>query len=372
MYPPLQIGPITVDPPVVLAPMAGVTNGPFRRLCRSFGAGLYVGEMVGAWALLARDTKTTRIATFSAEEVPRSLQLYDVFPDSLGRAVEMLRVEDRVDHIDLNFGCPAPKVTRNGGGAALPWRPDRFRDLVRAAVRNAEHIPVTVKFRMGIDEDHLTYLETGEIAQDEGAVAVALHARTAHQLYSGEAQWDAIAALKRAVDIPVLGNGDIWEASDALAMMEATGCDGVVVGRGCLGRPWLFRDLAAAFAGEEVPPPPDLREIAGVMHRHLELLVEGFGERIGVTSFRKHIKWYLQCFEVGERQRRLLTQSEAAETVLAALDELGPNQPFPEHARRLPRGHTYGPRPVRLPDRFLETRVGDEGLPQRAVVVSGG
>ena len=284
----LRIGPLTIDPPVVLAPMAGVTNAPFRRLCREFGAGLYVSEMIGARGLVEGDQKTLALAAFDPDESPRSIQLYGTDPGSLGEAVRRLVEIDHVDHIDMNFGCPMGKVTRHGGGAALPWKKDLFRSIVRSAVGNAGSVPVTVKFRKGIDDDHLTFIEAGLTAEDEGAAAVALHARTARQLYSGAADWAAIRALKEAVtSVPVLGNGDIWTAEDAVRMMQLTGCDGVVVGRGCLGRPWLFRDLADRLAGREPQTPPNLGEVAVIMVAHAQLLADKFGEAIGVSLLQE-------------------------------------------------------------------------------------
>ncbi|MGH3096137.1 MAG: tRNA dihydrouridine synthase DusB, partial [Streptosporangiales bacterium] len=241
-FEPLKVGPHLVWPPVELAPMAGVTNAPFRALCREHGAGLYVSEMVTARALVEQNPATMRMVTFGPEERPRSVQLYGVEPGVVGRAVSLLVEQDLADHVDLNFGCPVPKVTRRGGGAALPYKRPLLRAIVRAAVQAAGSLPVTVKMRKGIDEENLTYLDAGRIAEDCGAATVALHARTAAQHYSGQADWSAIARLKEAVTIPVLGNGDLWEAADAIAMRRQTGCDGVVVGRGCLGRPWLFRD----------------------------------------------------------------------------------------------------------------------------------
>ncbi len=247
--PTLKIGPYAVDPPVVLAPMAGITNVAFRQLCRQYGAGLYVCEMITARALVERDAMTMHMITFDEGENPRSMQLYGVDPKNVGEATKMIVDENLADHMDMNFGCPVPKVTRKGGGAALPYKRELFRQIVRSAVRNAGDMPVTVKFRIGIDDEHLTYLDAGRIAQDEGAQAVALHARTASQRYSGKADWDAIARLKEAVtNIPVLGNGDIFSAQDALDMVAKTGCDGVVVGRGCLGRPWLFRRPAGGVS----------------------------------------------------------------------------------------------------------------------------
>ncbi len=369
----LTIGRIQVDPPVVLAPMAGVTNAPFRRLCREFGAGLYVSEMIGARGLVERSEKTLALARFDPDEVPRSIQLYGTDPGSLGEAVRYLVAESDVDHIDMNFGCPMGKVTRHGGGAALPWKTDLFRSIVRAAVSNAGEVPVTVKFRKGIDDDHLTYVETGLVAEEEGAAAIALHARTARQLYSGEADWEAIRTLKETVtSIPVLGNGDIWTAGDAVEMMEATGCDGVVVGRGCLGRPWLFRDLADVFAGRPPQEPPTLGEVGRIMIRHATLLVDHFGDPFGINLFRKHPSWYLKGFPVGPVLRDAFTRVSSVTELADLVGKLDADISFPEEAHRMVRGHSHGPRPVRLPQGFLETRTAhslDRGAEQ---VISGG
>ncbi|HEY0138528.1 MAG TPA: tRNA dihydrouridine synthase DusB, partial [Nannocystis sp.] len=265
----LQVGPLRVWPPVVLAPMAGVTNYPFRALCRRFGAGLYVSEMITARPLVRGDAQSRRLADFGPGEAPRSLQLYGVDPADIGAAVRWLVGEGRVDHVDLNFGCPVRKVTRKGGGAAIPLKRNLLRAIVRAAVQAAGAVPVTMKFRIGVDDALTTFETAGKIGEDEGCAAVGLHARTAAQGYSGTARWAAIARLKQHVTrIPVLGNGDIWEASDALRMMRETGCDGVIVGRGCLGRPWLFRDLNDVFHGREPRNPPTLGEVVDIMITH--------------------------------------------------------------------------------------------------------
>jgi len=375
----LKIGPITVDPPVVLAPMAGVTNAAFRTLCRSYGAGLYVNEMVSARALIEGNEKTRRMVGFGADERVRSIQLYGVDPVTIGRAVERLVGDSGVDHIDLNMGCPVPKVTKLGGGAALPMHEVLFAGIVRSAVRAARTIPVTVKMRMGVDAAGLTYLGAGRIAEDEGAAAVALHARTAEQLYSGTADWSAIAELKRAVrSVPVLGNGDIWVAEDGIAMMRETGCDGVVVGRGCLGKPWLFRDLADAFAGRPVSPPPTLGVVTRVMRRHVRLLVETKGdELVGVRDFRKHVGWYLTGYPVGGTARRDLAQTsslgELDALIDALLDRVGPETPLPADNIRLARGHTQGPRRVVLPAGWREAALDPAPPPAAAdALVSGG
>jgi len=373
---PLYLGSIVVDPPVVLAPMAGVTNAPFRRLCRRYGGALYVSEMITARALVEGNAKTARMVSFAPDETPRSLQLYGTDPAVMGEAVRRLVGEDRVDHLDLNFGCPAPKVTRRGGGAAVPVRPALLRAIVRAcvAVAGPEGVPVTMKFRLGVRDDLPTFLDAGRVAADEGVAAVALHARSAEQLYSGEARWAAIGELKAALGgLPVLGNGDIWEAADAVSMLAQTGCDGVVVGRGCLGRPWLFADLRAAFAGQAAPPAPALGEVVAVMVDHAGRLAEWFGEGPGLRDFRKHTGWYLTGYPVGpEARRRLASVSSLAELEdhVAGLD---PHLRLVPGGARLRRGHTNGPRTVHLPAGWLDAR--DDATPPGAAadaLVSGG
>src|SRR5664280_2426461 len=290
VLPALQIGRHTIGSPVVLAPMAGITNRAFRRLCREYGdaglgrrgatgaTSLYVSEMVTSRALVERTPKSMQLIEHDPDEALRSIQLYGVDPATVGAAVRMLVSEDRADHIDLNFGCPVPKVTRKGGGAALPWRIELFDEIVCAAVRAAAGtVPVTIKMRVGIDDRHHTYREAALRAQDAGVAHIALHGRTAADFYGGRADLTPIAELADLLDIPVLGNGDIWEADDALAMMRHTGCAGVVIGRGCLGRPWLFADLAAAFDGRPERARPDLPTVARMMHRHAELLTQWLG-----------------------------------------------------------------------------------------------
>jgi nifR3 family TIM-barrel protein len=351
----LTIGPLAVSPPVVLAPMAGITNAPFRRLCRGYEpGGLFVSEMITARGVAERNDKTLRLARFAADEPVRSIQLYGTDPAAMGDAVRFLVDEEAADHVDLNFGCPVAKVTRKGGGAALPVHRALFREIVRAAVRAAGPAPVTVKMRIGVDDRVTTFLDAGRIAAGEGAAALALHARTAEQHYSGRARWDAIGELKAAVPgVPVLGNGDIWEAADALAMMAATGCDGVVVGRGCLGRPWLFRDLALAFAGRPAPPPPRLGDVAAVLARHARLLAEWVTEPIAVRDVRKHVGWYLHGYPVGGEARRRLTATTTVAALEAELDRLDPDLALLPGADAGPRGKSSGPIRVALPDRWL-------------------
>ena len=360
MREPLRLGPLQLDVPVVLAPMAGVTNVAFRQLCAEQGAGLYVCEMITSRGLVERDRTSLSMLTFAEGERVRSVQLYGIDPDTIGRAVRILCEEHGVDHVDLNFGCPVPKITRRGGGAALPWKSGLLGRILTAAVAGAEgfDVPVTMKTRKGIDDDHLTFLDAGRIAEDTGCAAIALHGRTAAQHYSGRADWDSIGELKASVDIPVLGNGDVWEADDALAMVAATGCDGVVVGRGCLGRPWLFADLATAFGTGDTSARrlPMLGEVAGVMRRHAELLGDWLGEPRGCTEFRKHVAWYLKGFRAGSQVRSRLGTLSSLVELDALLAELDPEEPFPERELGLPRGRQGSPRRVTLPERWLDSR----------------
>ncbi|MDQ0895929.1 tRNA dihydrouridine synthase DusB [Agromyces ramosus] len=361
---PLTIGGIELDVPVVLAPMAGITNTAFRRLCREFGAGLYVSEMITSRALVERTPESMRLITHHESETPRSIQLYGVDPKTVAEAVTMLVAEDRADHIDLNFGCPVPKVTRKGGGAALPWKTELFRGIVEGAVRAAGDIPLTVKMRKGIDSDHLTYLEAGRIAEGAGVAAVALHARTAAEFYSGEADWSAISRLKAAVtSVPVLGNGDIWSADDALRMVAETGCDGVVVGRGCLGRPWLFGDLAAAFRGENRTAHPSLGDVAQTFRRHAELLTEFFdSEERGCRDIRKHVAWYFKGYPVGGELRARLATVESLAQLDELLGTLDWSMPYPGEGAEGPRGRAGTPKKPALPDGWLASQdlVGDD------------
>jgi nifR3 family TIM-barrel protein len=384
----LRIGSITVDPPVVLAPMAGITNAAFRQLCREqvdtrersqqsgSCAGLYVCEMITSRGLVERDRKTLRMLQFDPGEKVRSVQLYGVDPAIMGHAAEILCNEYGVDHVDLNFGCPVPKVTRKGGGAALPYKRDRLRMILTTTVRAAARygVPVTMKTRIGIDHDHQTFLDAGRIAEESGCAAIALHGRTAQQAYAGQADWDAIGKLKDHVRIPVLGNGDIWEAADALRMIHQTGVDGVVIGRGCLGRPWLFRDLADAFAGHQTPTLPNLGEVMEMLRRHAELLVSLSDEQHGLSDLRKHMAWYFKGFPVGGELRARLSMVSALAELDGLLSQLDPAVPFPTSELGSPRGRQGAPRAtVALPDGWLaDTAGGDLDLAGAELGISGG
>ena len=354
----LASGDYTINPPVVLAPMAGITNAPFRTLAREQGAGLFISEMVTARALIERRPETLRMILPGKGEWPRSVQLYSVDPNVMRAAVTMLGKENLADHIDMNFGCPVPKVTRKGGGAALPYKRRLFNSIVGAAVDAAKPfgIPVTVKMRIGIDSDHETYLEAAKSAADLGVNWVALHARTAEQMYEGKSDWSAISRLVehlKSTGVPVLGNGDIWSGADGVAMMEETGCAGVVVGRGCLGRPWLFKDLALAFAGDETRHLPTLFEVREIMFRHAQLIVDYFeSEERGCRDLRKHMAWYLKGFRVPSELRRQFGMVSSLNELRSLLDQLV-DQPYPAEVGETPRGRTSHARPVTLPDGWL-------------------
>lgn len=373
---PLHLGELIIDTPVVLAPMAGITNAAYRQLCREQGAGLYVCEMITSRGIVERDAKTLGMLQFDPGETTRSVQLYGTDPYYMAEAAKILCGEYGVAHVDMNFGCPVPKVTRKGGGAALPWKRDLLEAILRAVVTacGPYRVPVTCKTRKGIDDDHLTYLDAGRIAEQAGIAAIALHGRTAQQSYSGHADWDAIAALKQAVGIPVLGNGDIWEASDALAMVERTGVDGVVIGRGCLGRPWLFRDLADAFAGRPGQTLPTSGEVAIMVRRHAELLAGLMGEQRGLTDLRKHMAWYFKGFPIGGELRHDLGTISSFAELDDHLSRIPGDLPYPVEELGRPRGRQGSPRgKVALPDGWLADTCGlDLELSGAEIGVSGG
>ncbi|MFN8194037.1 MAG: tRNA dihydrouridine synthase DusB [Nocardioidaceae bacterium] len=362
----LRLGSLEVATPVVLAPMAGITNAAYRRLCleqmhAAGGSGLFVCEMITSRGLVERDATTLKMLVFDEAETTRSVQLYGTDPAYVGKAAEILCAEYGVHHIDLNFGCPVPKVTRKGGGGALPWKRGLLAEILETTVRATTpyDVPVTIKTRKGLDDEHLTYLDAGRIAEDSGVAAIALHGRTVDQAYSGTADWEAIARLVDHVAIPVLGNGDIWEAGDAVRMVRQTGAAGVVVGRGCLGRPWLFRDLTTAFAesggpGHE-PALPTLGEVREMMRRHAELLSEHMGEERGCTEFRKHVSWYLKGFKAGGTLRHSLALVDSLAGLDDLLAQLDGDEPFPVGELGTPRGRQGSPRKrVVLPDGWLD------------------
>ena len=343
--------------------MAGVTNAAFRQLCYEQGAGLCVCEMLTAQGLVMGNDHSAEMIAFSPEEPIRSVQLYGSDPEALWVAVGIAIESFGAQHVDLNFGCPVPKVTRRGGGGALPWKLGLTRALIDSAVRSADRygVPVTVKTRIGLDDDHPTYLDVGRIAEDVGAAAICLHSRTVAQAYAGQADWEAIACLVTAVSIPVIGNGDIWESTDALAMIAQTGCAGVEVGRGALGRPWLFADIAAVLASSSPSKPylPNLGEVCALLKRHARLLTDTMGETHAMKDVRKHTGWYLKGFPVGGETRMALSSVTSLAQLDALLDGLDQQAPYPVAELGHPRGRQGSPRGhVILPYGWLDDRDG--------------
>lgn len=359
---PVDLGKIHIATPVVLSPMAGITNWPFRVICREYGPdGLYVAEMITARALVARNPKALRLCRFAPSEKVRSLQLYGVDPLIVEQAARIVVDENMADHVDLNFGCPVPKVTRRGGGSALPWKTDLLQEILHRVVSVCDPagIPVTAKFRVGIDENHETFMQAGHIAQEEGCAAVTLHARTTAEYYGGHSDWSRIAELVDALDIPVFGNGDIWGADDALAMFKETGCAGVAIGRGCQGRPWIFADIRSACNGSDNRVNPSLGQVCKVILRHLELLVEFYDgdERMAVHDLRKHIAWYLKGFPVGGGTRKNFMECESIEDVQRNIDALDSSLKLPEQVLDTPRGRVRFAKKVHLPYGWLDSRI---------------
>ncbi len=379
----LQLGPLSLWTPVILAPMAGVTDLPFRRLAREFGeralspadlasarpgvdapSGLYVTEMVTARALVENNQETWRMLTPDPAERVRSVQLYGTNPETMGAAAGTLAERDLADHIDMNFGCPVPKVTKRGGGAALPWKKDLYRDILVSVVEAVDAaapagpgaIPVTVKMRIGIDDDHVTALEAAQIAQSVGVSAVGLHARTQEQHYSGVARWEWITRLKERVNIPVFGNGDVFEGVDARKMMQETGCDAVIVGRGCQGRPWLFEEITADLWGQPAPVPPTLSEVRETILRHADLMVASSGdEERAMREIRKHLGWYLRGFSVGGKTRQSLSLVSTLQELQQRLGALDGSEPYPAAACGR-RGRAGRPKQPHVPDGWLLSR----------------
>ena len=288
----LRIGNVELDSPFLMAPLAGITDGPFRRICREMGAGLVYSEMVSAKGLWFKDKNTGRLLEILDGEEPVAYQIFGHEPEIMAFAAEKLAGRSNAI-LDINMGCPVPKVVKNGEGSALMKNPQLVFDIVEAVAKCAGK-PVTVKIRAGWDESSVNAVEVAGAAAAAGAAAVAVHARTREQFYSGRANRAVIAAVKHAVSIPVIGNGDVTEGASALSMMEETGCDFVMVGRGALGNPWIFRELNAAYLGEELPPPPSLEEKKAMMLRHFRDTLPLKGEYAAVREMRKHVGWYLK------------------------------------------------------------------------------
>ena len=288
----MQIGEIKLAAPLALAPMAGITDLPFRLICRRLGCGMTVSEMVSAKGLLYKNVKTTEMLRIDDGERPTAIQLFGSVPEELAEAARMVEASG-ADMIDFNMGCPVPKIVNNGEGSALMKQPQLAHDILAAMVK-AVKIPVTVKFRAGWDDSNRNAVEIARAVEAAGVSAVAVHGRTRQQFYEGKADWGIIAEVKQAVKVPVFGNGDIFTVEDGLRMLEETGVDGLMIGRGADGNPWIFRELAAVLRGEERPAAPSLQERLAQAAEHLDMLIDYKGEHISVKEMRRHISAYLK------------------------------------------------------------------------------
>ncbi len=307
----LKIGNIVLENSYILGPMAGVTDLPFRLLCKEQGAGLICMEMVSAKGILYNNKNTESLLQIHPEETPVSLQLFGSDPKIVSEMAK--RIEERpFTFLDINMGCPVPKVVRNGEGSALMKEPKLVYELVSAVVKAIQK-PVTVKIRKGFDEEHINAVEIAKIIEEAGAAAVAVHGRTREQYYSGKADWEIIRKVKEAVAIPVIGNGDVTSGAKAIAMREQTGCDGVMIARGAQGNPWIFSELLSYEETGEIPPRPSVDEIRNTMLRHAQLQIKYKGEFCGIREMRKHVAWYTKGLHGSARLREQINAVESYE-----------------------------------------------------------
>ena len=316
----MRIGAIEISPPVILAPMAGITNHAFRLICREFGAGLVWTDMISSCGIHYRNQKTLGMFDWTAEERPVAVQIFGAEPSVMADAAALVE-EAGADIVDINIGCPVRKVRKTGAGAGLIEDLDTARKIMESVVK-AVKVPVTIKTRKGLDARHTTAVEVAKIAEDTGLSAISIHGRTAAQGYSGSADWEIIGKVKRSVGIPVIGNGDVKSPQDAKRMLDETGCDGVMIGRGALGNPWIFRRTARFLATGDLLPEPTYIERVEMARRHLRMMVALYGENRGVREMRSQIAWYIKGMPGAGQLRRLSTQATSLERMEDVLTEM--------------------------------------------------
>lgn len=315
----LKIGNVTLENNLILAPMAGVTDLPFRLLCKEQGAGLLCMEMVSAKAILYKNKNTEELLSIDSRENPVSLQLFGSDPAIMGEIAK--QIEERpFDILDINMGCPVPKVVNNGDGSALMKNPVLAGKIIEATAKAIKK-PVTVKIRKGFDDEHVNAVELAHIAQESGAAAVAVHGRTREQYYSGQADWEIIRQVKEAVSIPVIGNGDILTAADVIRMGEQTGCDGFMIARGAEGNPWIFKQILHYFETGEELAKPDFAEVADMILRHARMQIEFKGEYTAIREMRKHAAWYTAGYKNSSKLRAKVCEVETYEGLKELLEK---------------------------------------------------
>lgn len=319
--PELQIGNVKLENDLILGPMAGVTDLPFRLLCKEQGAGLLCMEMVSAKGIMYNNKNTKFLLTIDERERPVSLQLFGSDPDIISEQAK--RIEELpFDILDINMGCPVPKIVNNGDGSALMKNPLLAGEIIEKTARAIQK-PVTVKIRKGFDEEHINAVEMAHIAQESGAVAIAVHGRTREQYYSGKADWEIIRKVKEAVKIPVIGNGDVWTPQDAIDMRKQTGCDGVMIGRGAQGNPWIFKQILHYEQTGELLEKPSPQEVTEMILRHAKMQMEFKGEYIGMREIRKHAAWYTAGYKNSAKLRGKINETETYEELKELLSHLG-------------------------------------------------
>ena len=315
----LKIGNVELENPYILAPMAGVTDLPFRLLCKEQGAGLLCMEMVSAKAIQYQNKNTKALLEIHQDELPVSLQLFGSEPDIISEIAKQIE-ELPFAILDINMGCPVPKIVRNGEGSALMKNPKLVYEIVSKTVKAIQK-PVTVKIRKGFDDGSINAVEIAKIIEDAGAAAVAVHGRTREQFYSGKADWDIIRQVKEAVSIPVIGNGDVTSGESAIAIQQETGCDGVMIGRGAQGNPWIFSELLAYEKTGVMPARPDKEEIKRMILRHADLQIKYKGEFLGIREMRKHVSWYTTGMPNSAKLRNEINAVESYEELEKLLSE---------------------------------------------------